>query len=156
MIQKNSQLEIRLGVFQAALNVVEEEASAVRARLAESDASVAGNPVLLTESLNNLIDNALRYTPAGGSATVRCGMRSSAPFFSVEDSGPGIPDWAHDRVFEHYVRMLERHPERLELEQSHLFAAMEHAYRKSDMNALLRVNALTTRLEQADDGRADA
>ena len=41
-IQKNSQLEIRLGVFQAALNAVEEEASAVQARLAESDAVVAG------------------------------------------------------------------------------------------------------------------
>jgi len=54
---------------------------------------------------------------------------------------------AADRVFEHYVTMLERHPERLELEQSHLFAAMEHAYRKSDMNALLRVNALARGLE---------
>ncbi|HEX5049308.1 MAG TPA: hypothetical protein VFX89_19505 [Gammaproteobacteria bacterium] len=54
---------------------------------------------------------------------------------------------AADRVFEHYVTMLERHPERLELEQSHLFAAMEHAYRKSDMNALLRVNALASGLE---------
>jgi hypothetical protein len=58
---------------------------------------------------------------------------------------------AADRVFEHYVALLERHPERLELEQSHLFAAMEHAYRKSDMNALLRVNALAHRLEQGDD-----
>jgi hypothetical protein len=57
---------------------------------------------------------------------------------------------APERVFEHYVALLERHPERLELEQSHLFAAMEHAYRKSDMNALLRVNALTRRLEQAE------
>ena len=56
---------------------------------------------------------------------------------------------AHDRAFEHYVTLLERHPERLELEQSHLFAAMEHAYRKSDMNALLRVNALATELERA-------
>jgi hypothetical protein len=55
---------------------------------------------------------------------------------------------AADRVFEHYVTLLERHPERLELEQSHLFAAMEHAYRKSDMNALLRVNALSHRLER--------
>jgi hypothetical protein len=54
---------------------------------------------------------------------------------------------APDRVFAHYVTLLERHPERLELEQSHLFAAMEHAYRKSDMNALLRVNALAQRLE---------
>jgi hypothetical protein len=56
---------------------------------------------------------------------------------------------AHERVFEHYVTLLEKHPERLELEQSHLFAAMEHAYRKSDMNALLRVNALAQRLERA-------
>ena len=56
-----------------------------------------------------------------------------------------------ERVFEHYVTLLERHPERLELEQTHLFAALEHAYRKSDMNALLRVNALAERLERAQD-----
>jgi hypothetical protein len=56
-----------------------------------------------------------------------------------------------DRVFEHYVSLLEQHPERLDLEQSHLFAAMEHAYRKSDMNALLRVNALARGLERAED-----
>jgi hypothetical protein len=58
---------------------------------------------------------------------------------------------AADRVFAHYVELLERHPERLELEQSHLFAAMEHAYRKSDMNALLRVNALAQGLDRAED-----
>ena len=56
---------------------------------------------------------------------------------------------AHERAFEHYVTLLERHPERLEPEQSHLFAAMEHAYRNSDMNALLRVNALAQTLERA-------
>ena len=48
MIQKNGQLEIRLGVFQAALNAAEEEASAVRAWLAMSDAAVAGK----TNSMN--------------------------------------------------------------------------------------------------------
>ena len=42
-IRNNGRLEIHLGVFQAALNAAEEEASAVRARLAESDAVVAGN-----------------------------------------------------------------------------------------------------------------
>ena len=42
MIRNNCQLEICLGVFQAVLNTAEEEASAVRARLAESDAVVAG------------------------------------------------------------------------------------------------------------------
>ena len=42
VIRNNYQLEIRLGVFQTALNAAEEEASAVRAWLAESDATVAG------------------------------------------------------------------------------------------------------------------
>jgi hypothetical protein len=53
---------------------------------------------------------------------------------------------AADRVCAHYVMLLERHPERLEFEQSHLFAAMEHASRKGDMNALLRIDALARRL----------
>ena len=42
MIRNNGQLEIHLGVLQAALNAVVEETNAVRARLAESDAAVAG------------------------------------------------------------------------------------------------------------------
>ena len=54
-----------------------------------------------------------------------------------------------DRVFSHYVTMLEEHPERLELEQSHLFAAMEHASRKNDMHGLLRIEALARRLSDA-------
>jgi hypothetical protein len=54
-----------------------------------------------------------------------------------------------DRVFSHYVTLLERHPERLELEQSHLFAAMEHASRKNDMNGLLRIEELVRRLSDA-------
>jgi hypothetical protein len=55
------------------------------------------------------------------------------------------PD-AH-RVFAHYVTLLEQHPERLELEQSHLFAAMEYASRKNDLYAMLRVEDLARRLE---------
>ena len=54
-----------------------------------------------------------------------------------------------DRVFSHYVTMLEEHPERLQLEQSHLFAAMEHASRKNDMHGLLRIEALARKLSDA-------
>jgi len=54
-----------------------------------------------------------------------------------------------ERVFSHYVTMLEQHPERLQLEQSHLFAAMEHASRKNDMMALLRIEALARGLSDA-------
>jgi hypothetical protein len=58
---------------------------------------------------------------------------------------------AGDRVFSHYVTLLERHPERLNLEQSHLFAAMEHASRKNDMDGLLRIEELARRLSEAGD-----
>ena len=56
-----------------------------------------------------------------------------------------------DRVFTHYLSLLERHPERLELEQSHLFAAMEHAAQTSDRDALLRIDALARRLGEPQD-----
>jgi hypothetical protein len=55
-----------------------------------------------------------------------------------------------ERVFTHYVTMLERHPERLELEQTHLFAAMEHASRKNDLQAMLRIEALARKLSDAE------
>lgn len=51
------------------------------------------------------------------------------------------------RHFDHYVSMLERHPERLDLEQTHLFAAMDHAHELSHLDDALRVNALLERLE---------
>jgi hypothetical protein len=46
------------------------------------------------------------------------------------------------KFFDHYLRLLERQPERLELEQSHLFAAMDYAHDVSDMRGLLRVERL--------------
>jgi hypothetical protein len=53
---------------------------------------------------------------------------------------------APERTFEHYVSLLERHPERLDLEQTHLFAAMDHAQRGGDVGAILRVDGLLERL----------
>jgi len=54
-------------------------------------------------------------------------------------------------VFEHYVALLETQPERLDLEQTHLFAAMDYAHRTSNLNAMLRVEALARRLAGLDD-----
>ncbi|HEY8947222.1 MAG TPA: hypothetical protein VIM73_23420, partial [Polyangiaceae bacterium] len=54
------------------------------------------------------------------------------------------------RFFDHYVTLLERSADRLKLEQTHLFAAMDHAYRNSDFGAILRVERLVRRLEGAD------
>lgn len=50
-------------------------------------------------------------------------------------------------LFEHYVALLEAHPERLMIEQTHLFAAMDHAHRTSDLSSMLRIERLLQRLD---------
>lgn len=68
-------------------------------------ATVTGDPGLLEDQLENLIDNALKYAPRGGRVTVRSGMEDSAAYLEVEDDGPGIPESERQRVRERFYRM---------------------------------------------------
>jgi len=68
-------------------------------------AEIDGDPLLLSELIDNLLDNAVRYTPRGGSVTVRSGCTDGAPFLSVEDNGPGIPVSERSRVLERFYRI---------------------------------------------------
>jgi two-component system sensor histidine kinase TctE len=68
-------------------------------------AIIVGDPLLLQQMLNNVVDNALRYTPSSGTVTVRTGMREDVPYISVEDTGPGIPAWARAKVVERFFRV---------------------------------------------------
>lgn len=67
-------------------------------------ARVVASAWLLRELLTNLVDNALKYTPRGGSITVRCGRRQGHPFLEVEDDGPGIAESERERVRERFYR----------------------------------------------------
>ncbi|WP_156414382.1 sensor histidine kinase [Bordetella sp. N] len=67
---------------------------------------ISGNPILLGELLNNLLDNALRYTPRGGRITVRVRHQGEFALLEVEDSGPGIPVAERERVFDRFYRVL--------------------------------------------------
>ena len=51
-------------------------------------------------------------------------------------------------VFEHYVALLEAQPARLMMEQTHLFAAMDHAHRIGDLSSMLRIERLLQRLDE--------
>ena len=72
----------------------------------DSDCRITGNALLLGEMLNNLIDNALRYTQSGGQVTVRVSRDDATVNLEVEDNGSGIPDIARERVFERFYRVL--------------------------------------------------
>jgi hypothetical protein len=50
------------------------------------------------------------------------------------------------RAFEYFVSLLEREPDRLMLEQTHLFAAMDHAHRHGDLSSMLRIERLLDQL----------
>jgi len=58
--------------------------------------------------------------------------------YAVSKKGAVAPE----RYFDHYMRLLERNPSRFVEEQSHLFAAMDHAQAVSSLEKLLRINAL--------------
>ena len=73
---------------------------------AETPILINGNHILLAELLNNLIDNALRYTPRGGHITVRVRLQDGEGVLEVEDSGPGIPPAERLRVFDRFYRVL--------------------------------------------------
>jgi two-component system sensor histidine kinase TctE len=60
---------------------------------------------LVREVLMNLVDNAIRYVPAGGRITVRCGVSDGRPYLEVEDDGPGIPPDQRDAVRQRFYRV---------------------------------------------------
>lgn len=66
--------------------------------------SVRGNSLLLQEMIANLVDNALRHTPAGGTVTVACGHEDGRGWLTVEDSGPGIASAERGKVFERFYQ----------------------------------------------------
>lgn len=70
----------------------------------EDPVYINGDPVRLKELINNLFDNAIRYTPDNGRVTAR--MIESPPGFAINDDGPAIPVEERQRVFERFHRLL--------------------------------------------------
>lgn len=66
---------------------------------------VDGNPLLLREMLRNLLDNAIKYTPMGGTVTARTRDNSDA-IIEVEDTGIGVAASEREMVFERFYRVL--------------------------------------------------
>lgn len=67
--------------------------------------TIIGSPFLLRELLNNLIDNAIKYTPHGGQVVVRL-IADRRARIEVEDTGAGIPVAERERVFERFYRLI--------------------------------------------------
>jgi signal transduction histidine kinase len=77
----------------------------LRLESAEKPVLVRGDREALRVMLSNLIDNALRYTPADGSVTVRIMRETGSVVIEVEDTGPGIAAEQRARVFDRFYRV---------------------------------------------------
>ncbi|MCB9638352.1 MAG: HAMP domain-containing histidine kinase [Myxococcales bacterium] len=67
--------------------------------------TVQGDARRLKQVVNNLVQNAMRYSPEGGSITVRVSKKSTELCVEVEDQGPGVPEAERERIFERFVRL---------------------------------------------------
>lgn len=66
---------------------------------------VLGDANRLLEVLQNLLDNAIQYTPAGGQITVRAQAAEQEVILTVADTGIGIPQAEQERIFERFYRV---------------------------------------------------
>ncbi|MEY9211124.1 HAMP domain-containing protein [Thermobifida halotolerans] len=82
----------------------EIEKSGLRLRTDLREARVTGDPVLLERLVGNLVENALRYNVPDGEITVRSGINEGAPAVQVENSGPVIPAYEIEGLFEPFRR----------------------------------------------------
>lgn len=66
--------------------------------------NIAADPDALQVLLNNLIDNALRYTQQGGTVDLQAGVEGGRPLLRVSDNGPGVPVQYRARLFDRFYR----------------------------------------------------
>jgi len=75
--------------------------------LLEGPLVIAGEKNLLTQAFANLIDNAIKFTPAGGRVSVTVAESERYLSVAVADNGPGVPEAFRDKVFEKFFRLEE-------------------------------------------------
>ncbi len=65
---------------------------------------VSGDPGSLQQVVQNLLDNAVRYSPEGGRISIKAAFEGENIVISVSDTGPGIPKTEQERIFERFYR----------------------------------------------------
>ncbi|HKT98898.1 MAG TPA: sensor histidine kinase, partial [Paraburkholderia sp.] len=91
-------------VLEELIQAAQQREIDLGAELADGVA-VAGNAGLLASLAANLVDNAIRYTQAGGNVTAICRREGDEVMLQVVDNGPGIPAEARQHVFERFYRI---------------------------------------------------
>jgi signal transduction histidine kinase len=91
-------------VIGAARRTAEEKHVTLVAAIAPDAPTVRADPTAIRQVLSNLVDNAVRYTPAGGTVTIYTRGSRDGVWVGVRDTGVGIPAEHLPRIFERFYR----------------------------------------------------
>jgi two-component system sensor histidine kinase QseC len=93
-------------VQQAIVTMYTEfERKHIQLELAGDGARIYGDRFALETLVKNLLDNACKYTPAGGYVHVAVSGHDAGVSLSIEDSGPGVPEDQYQRIFDRFYRL---------------------------------------------------
>jgi two-component system sensor histidine kinase CreC len=99
-------------LLQEVVATAQDAAAARQVRVqleAHADATVEGDPFLLRRAVSNLLDNAVDFSPAGGLVRVQLQCTQRQARLQVQDQGPGIPEYAQEKVFEKFYSLARPH-----------------------------------------------
>jgi signal transduction histidine kinase len=83
----------------------DEQGLTLSAALPDAAIELRGNRHLLSRAIANLVENAIKYTPAPGLIDVAITTQGESALLVIADSGPGVPAAARDRVFDRFFRL---------------------------------------------------
>ncbi|MEZ5452335.1 MAG: ATP-binding protein [Thiothrix sp.] len=107
--QRKDWAEVDLGALAEELadlyTAVAEEENITLTYHAEPGLHIHGHRQLLAQAITNLLDNAVKYTPAGGHIDLNASALNGHILISVADNGPGIPPDKRGQVFKRFTRL---------------------------------------------------
>ncbi|HVT73493.1 MAG TPA: ATP-binding protein, partial [Lacunisphaera sp.] len=105
-LQQTAPVEVTELMHEAAAVVAPAGAAVgVTLRVQGVAATIRGERVLLREALVNLLQNAQEFSPAGGEVRLCAETAGGRVTITVDDSGPGVPDFALPRIFERFYSL---------------------------------------------------
>lgn len=105
MVQLDNVLKYSLDVFDA--QIKKKNIKLTTSTLPDL-LPLRANPIRIRQMLDNLIGNAIKYTPQNGIVMIKLSMQDSQIVLRVEDTGPGIPPDEQGRVFDKFYRASNR------------------------------------------------
>ncbi len=95
-------------VLNRFLSEIEGKRQTLLQEIPETLPDVVGDPLLLSQALSNLIENAVKYTPEAGKITTRICLQNTYLRIEIEDTGFGISESAQAQLFQEFYRVRTR------------------------------------------------